>query len=308
MVGGGRCMLSKRDIQRELGKGIAIVPFKEENLKDNSINLSAGNYAWGTISHEYYYNTGKNGGPLYFLEEEIPLSERKHYKARYIQAGNSVIVNHGHRKVILLFPHTTTYVETLEVLSTSGNIGGTCHSKVGTAAQGIGHIGTMMGPNYSGNCFVPLHNPTDKLIELPVGETFMSVVFNYLDTPVRERNATTGGHTDKFSSLGIHATMEELNDLNQDWKRSHKAVVEMMNADNNFKQFKKHLLRQRISRVFSKRNIITGCALIAVFVLLAVLAAYVDGKNGTTVWSDRFWTVMAAGIVVYILQILLPRR
>ena len=39
-------MFSKYDIEKELGKGISIVPFKKENIKENSINLSASQYAW----------------------------------------------------------------------------------------------------------------------------------------------------------------------------------------------------------------------------------------------------------------------
>ena len=34
-------MLSKYDIISELGKGINIFPFNEDNLKDNSYNLTA---------------------------------------------------------------------------------------------------------------------------------------------------------------------------------------------------------------------------------------------------------------------------
>jgi len=301
-------MLSKKDIEKELGKGIAVVPFNKDNLKDNSINLTASEYAWGTVSQNYYYNATKDIDTIYASEREIPEFKRKYYKTRYIRAGSSVVITQGNRKVILLFPNTTTYVETLEVLSTGGSIGGTCHSKVGIAAQGIGHIGTMMGPNYSGNCFVPLHNPTNKLIVLPVGETFMSVVFNYLDTPMQERNATTGGHTDKFSSLGIHATEEEMHELNQDWKRSHQKVAEQMKSDENFINYKKHLRRQRLSLFFSKKNIMIGFVLISICISLAVLAAFVDQKAGTTVWSDRFWTVMAAGVFLHILQLILPKR
>jgi len=301
-------MLSKIDIQKELGKGIAVVPFNENNIKDNSINLSAGKFAWSTVDHNYYYNDSKNDDIIFGSEEEIPKNKRAHYKTRLISCGNSTVISQGKQKVILLFPHATTYVETLEVLSTGGNIGGTCHSKVGTSATGIGHIGTMMGPNFSGNCFVPLHNPTDKLLTLKVGETFMSVVFNHLDTPIHETNATTGGHTDKFAALGIHASDSELSELNQDWKRSHKTVVEHMNNDKNYSDYKKSLFRHRVASLFSKKNIITAIVLVLIFIGLSVLASYIDKKNGTAIWSDRFWTVMAAGVIVYLLQLLVAKN
>ena len=49
-------MLSRRDIEKELGKGINIVPVIRENFKENSINLTASKNAWtmgnGTV---YWY-------------------------------------------------------------------------------------------------------------------------------------------------------------------------------------------------------------------------------------------------------------
>ena len=39
-------MLSRRDIEKELGKGINIVPVIRENFKENSINLTASKNAW----------------------------------------------------------------------------------------------------------------------------------------------------------------------------------------------------------------------------------------------------------------------
>ena len=46
-------MLSKRDFEKELGRGISIYPFKEKNIKENSINFSVSSNAWtlgnGTI-------------------------------------------------------------------------------------------------------------------------------------------------------------------------------------------------------------------------------------------------------------------
>lgn len=302
----GYSMLSKRDIEKELGKGIAIVPFNESNIKDNSINLTASKYAWGTFSGTFWYDNSLQS--IYLDEKDIPENKRKYYKARTIKAGKSVVLSKEQKSVIILFPHSTTYIETLEVISTGDSIGGTCHSKVGIAAQGVGHIGTMMGPNYSGNCFVPLHNPTDKPITLSVGDTFMSVVFNHLDTPMRDHNVTTGGHTDKFSVLGIHATLEELSDVNADWKRSHETVCEKMSVDPHFIEFKKRLRTHRLKRLLSRKNVLFAIALIAALILLGVVASYIDKKSNTTIWSDRFWTVISAGVVVYFLQQITPKR
>ena len=39
-------MLSRRDIEKELGKGINVFPLQKDNIKENSINLTASTYAW----------------------------------------------------------------------------------------------------------------------------------------------------------------------------------------------------------------------------------------------------------------------
>ena len=294
-------MLSKYDIRKELGYGLAVVPFIEDNLKENSINLSASKYAWTSVSGNYFFVDELNW-PLYIREEDIPNEKKNRYILKHIGKGDSAVINKGGKEEIILFPHSTTYVETLEVLSTNGKIGGTCHSKVGTAAEGIGHIGTMMGPNYSGHCFVPLHNPTDSIIELAVGDTFMSVVFNYLDTPLEERNATTGAHTDKFASLGIHASREVLEVLNQDWKRLHQTVVEKLKMDPAFLQFKQRLKRQKRSKFFTKKNVLLVCIILIVMIVLGILAQFLDSRNGTNLWGDRYWSVLGAGLIVSIFQ------
>lgn len=85
---------------------------------------------------------------------------------------------------IVLLPHTTTLIETTEVLGVTNNIGGALHSKVGLVSKGIGHIGTMLGPGYCGHLLIALHNITDDAIAIKVGSTFVSLAFDYLTTQV----------------------------------------------------------------------------------------------------------------------------
>lgn len=295
-------MLSKRDIEKELGKGIAIYPFSPENIKDNSVNLTLSDLAWGTVDHDYWYNPTRSNSKIYIDDSLIPSSQRNSYKKQSVRSGHSVVVKKQNHQFVLFFPHSVTYVETKEVISTGNNIGGTCHSKVGIAARGIGHIGTMMGPNYSGHCFVPLINATDELIEISVDETFFTVVFNHLDTPIDDGNVTTGGHTDKFSSLHIYASQEQLNLLNEDWKRSHKTVLSKMKQDETYSSFRHSLRVNKIKSFFSKNNLLFAVCLLVIFLLLGLLANYVDSVNGTEVWTNRFWSVFGAGVVVFILQ------
>ena len=39
-------MFSRFDIEKEIGKGINIYPFHEQNIKENSINLTLSHNAW----------------------------------------------------------------------------------------------------------------------------------------------------------------------------------------------------------------------------------------------------------------------
>lgn len=49
-------MLSKLDIDKELGKSISIYPLNRKNFKENSINLTAGLYAWTLENGTIFFN------------------------------------------------------------------------------------------------------------------------------------------------------------------------------------------------------------------------------------------------------------
>lgn len=55
-------MLSKRDIEKELGKGINIFPVIRDNFKENSINLTVSENAWTQSSATVYWYGGKSFG------------------------------------------------------------------------------------------------------------------------------------------------------------------------------------------------------------------------------------------------------
>lgn len=94
-------------------------------------------------------------------------------------------------------------IETEDVLGVENNIGGTYHSKVGLVSQGLGHIGTMLGPNFSGHSLIAIHNVSKEVLTIKVGDTFVSAVFNYLNTAIYTNNATKNGYLEKLSELGI---------------------------------------------------------------------------------------------------------
>ena len=105
----------------------------------------------------------------------------------------------------------------------------------------------MLGPRFCGHSLVALHNISNEEIELKVGETFVSVVFNYLTTKINENNQTDNGHIDKIAELGIKITREErgLFQMLIFGKVTYQKVSEKMNDDSNFKDFKKKLNRNK---------------------------------------------------------------
>lgn len=288
-------MLSKKDIQKELGKNILIVPFETNNIKDNSINLCASKLVWSTVTFSYIQIDNQ-----FFLPNEV----NNGLKETYIYKGEScVIIDSEGNELILFPPHATVLIETVEVLATGENIGGTCHSKVGIAAKGLAHIGTMMGPNFAGHCLVPIHNITDRIITLKVNTSFMSVVFNYLDTPVDEKNATIGGHIDKFSTLGVQMTEKQLTELNADWKSDFSEIKNKMLTQPTYIEYKKNLHYKKIRRFFSKSNLITFLIFICLLGLLYCVAFSLDRALNVNIWEERYWDIIGAGLILYAFQL-----
>lgn len=67
-------MLSKRDIEKELGKGINIVPVIRDNFKENSINLTVSENAWTQSSATVYWYGGESFGL-----KDIPAKKRLYH-------------------------------------------------------------------------------------------------------------------------------------------------------------------------------------------------------------------------------------
>lgn len=288
-------MLSRRDIEKELGKGINIVPLITSNIKENSINLSVGKNAW-SISRGKVYWCGEN---------KFTVRKNEHSRREYeILRGQSCIrkVNseNKQKEYMILLPHSTTIVETSEVIGVDNYIGGALHSKVGIVAKGIGHIGTMLGPGYCGHLMVSLHNITNDAVAIEVGSTFVSLSFEYLETPVERTSATVSGHVDKFSDLGIKISSSTREYLTEDWKSNLNDIREKMIESHEYKTYKKHIKKnawKNLKNIFSKRNIIAIGMTIFVFFSLLALATFMDKNLENPVWVERFWTVGCSGFV-----------
>ena len=295
-------MLSKTDIQNELGKGICVYPLNLTNIKENSLNLCAGDYAWSS-----------DGGVVYCDENEPDKNKRfslskdsNHCKEiKIAEKGKAIIESSTGDKYILLFPQSTTLIETAEVLAIGNNIGGTYHSKVGLVSKGLGHIGTMVGPNFSGDSLIAIHNISKNLIVLKSGESFVSVIFYHLKTKYTKSNPTVSGHVDKFAELGIQLSQDESSILNADWKKQYDSVKMKMCESSEYKKLRKIIKLQKknsIKKFFNKQNVFITVVMIAVIVFLGVLAHNTDVKNGTTTWGDRFWNVFCSGLALSIIS------
>ncbi len=297
-------MLSKVDIQKELGKGICVFPLDLENIKENSINLCTGNFAWSMSTREVFFSESEKDKNRRFSLTK----DSKHSNSVTIEKGKSAIVEgkDGSRYIVVL-PLSTTLIETKEVLALGSNIGGTYHSKVGLVSKGLGHIGTMVGPNFSGDSLIAIHNTSNHLIVLSVGESFVSVVFYYLQTPCPDSNPTTSGHTDKFSTLGLEVSEAQLRELTQDWKKQYKEVQKRMCQSKEFRKLQEDLRSQKwksFKKFFRIRNLIIMLVAVIMLVALYALAHYLDTKNGQTVWVERYFSVGFSGIFVAIITII----
>ncbi len=293
-------MLSKTDIQKEIGKGICIYPLILSNIKENSLNLGVGKYAWSLNGGTVYFDKTKNQKKCFSL-----IQSNNSKKVTIDKGGSVILSDQDQQKYVVLLPHSTTLIETAETIAIGNNIGGTYHSKVGLVSKGLGHIGTMVGPNFCGDSLVAVHNVSDELIVLKCGETFVSVVFYYLKTKYSNGNATVSGHTDKFSSLGINLTESDEQILNADWKKQKEEIRKRMINSKEYTELQKDLKERSFRNIKSILNVknIVIVSLIAIFIIGFGFGAYrLDLNNNTTIWSDRFWNVFCSGLAVAIIS------
>ncbi len=170
-------MLSIEDIYREIGKNIFICPLDTNNFRDNSVDLTASEFAWTA------------DGINIFDEKE---------------------------RIITVPRHKTACILTKEVIYVSSKIGGTYHSRVSLVKMGFGHIGTMLDPEYCGQSLIMLHNTTDSELILKEGERLVSLVFYYLATPIREKILSTPpSHSNKVAQMDVEGRYQRWCNDNQ---------------------------------------------------------------------------------------------
>lgn len=143
-------ILSDKDIKRELGKNIFIYPFKEENLKGSTYNLTASLCAW--IISDDGRKKQDNG-----TKKQLIINRE----------GN-----------IEIPPGKTALIETEESIYVSNKICGTYHSRVSLVNKGLSQVSTTLDPCYFGTSVIALHNNNeDKPVIIQKGEGIVSIIF-----------------------------------------------------------------------------------------------------------------------------------
>ena len=293
-------MLSRCDIEKELfGKGLSIYPLNPANIKENSINVTISKYAWCQSDLTVYwygednFSIKNNVGPKIISTKHFKKGEMAIFVAR----------KHGdfpEKLYLLLFPHQATIIETEEVIGIGNQLGGAVHSKVGIVSQGVGDTGTMLGPGYCGHLMITLHNITDDIIALPVGTTFVSLTFSYLNTQVIRTSTTSSSHYDRLLEHGCILNSDEKSYFTEDWKSNFGAIQEKMQISSDYKNYIKQVRRdswKQLRKYINKKNILAIVAVVAIFFALHHGAQILDSHFNQTVWVDRFWNVGCSGLV-----------
>ena len=262
-------MLSKKNIENEIGDGICIVPLKKDNIKENSINFSADKYAW-LINNK----TDGTCDP-----------------ASFAVSGNKIIIP----------PHKVVVIFTKEVVAMNNCLGGTFHSKVGTTCNGLGAISTMIGPNYCGHLMVPVVNTTDQDIFIDCDDTFVSLILHKLDSPNDvAKNATNPGQSALWSRLGINMSQQQLQYLNEDWKLMYESVQEKLKGTLEYKKFWKERFLNKIKSISNYISIRT-LLVILIFCLVSFslwqVAVYLNEKTSTNEWTIALIPCLWAAIL-----------
>lgn len=266
-------MLSNIDIQNELGKNLIIYPLRRDNIKGNTINLTASNLAWslkgGVIKQKKY------------LDYKLPLKAAKVEQSIAIKPNASIIFerpNNG-KQVIVIPPHDTALIETEEVISVTNKIGGTYHSKVGLVSMGTGHIGTTLDPLYTGQSLIAIHNHTDDSLEIEVGSTFVSLILFYLNTDSTYPGTNQHGHVNLLTKLGIALTPEENDVLVMEWKEKWELLKPIFIDTEEYKKLEKERL-EAIGRpiYLTKKFIKTVVFPVVVLIVFIMIAPYLYDK------------------------------
>ncbi|MGX5538909.1 dCTP deaminase domain-containing protein [Bacillus wiedmannii] len=189
-------LLSNNDIKRELikAKNIAIHPLSLDKIRGSSINMTASNMAWRVSDKQSAV------------------------------AGN----------VIKIPANDTVCIYTQEAIWISRNIGGTYHPRVSLVSKGLAHISTTLDPAWAGLSLVAVNNPTDREIEIRVGENFITIMLYYLKT-ASDLNIIDNAASRSDIARGFTLSHDEDLFLQEQWHRTSHGIEEKMLNSQNYK-------------------------------------------------------------------------
>ena len=198
-------VLSERDIIRELGRKIIVLPFsnKEDNLRGCDIKLKASRFA-------------------YIFEKSSP----------NFPHPNRCKVN---GEVLLIPAHKTAIVWTEEFIYINNSLCGSLHSKVKLVSKGLGHIGTRVNPNWGGILAIALHNHSSSDIEIGVGDDIAYLRLHRL-TSKSYAPRETGGKLADVTSDG-YVPPKEL----QQWLEERHKTWEENDVETFCKKYRNHI-------------------------------------------------------------------
>ncbi|WP_430883370.1 dCTP deaminase domain-containing protein [Fusibacter sp. JL216-2] len=292
-------MLSNIDIKNEIGRNLLIYPLKVSNIKGNSINLTASSLAWcvkgGIITDES------------FKDYTIPEGTKKNSEVLTVKPKTSIVFKKkGGKEVIVIPPHDTALIETEEVISVTNKLGGTYHSKVGLVSIGMGHIGTTLDPQYTGQSLVAVHNHTNEAVEIEVGSTFVSLILNYLNSKSTYPVTNQHGHVKLLNKIGIKLTDEENAELENEWKEKWDLLRPVMLESPEYIKFVENRKKEKERPVYLKKQFLLKVILpmIGVIAFALIIPFFYDKfyiKDTTLSTFKWVRDVAFSGVFVFIL-------
>lgn len=186
-----RGVLSDKDIKKLLGYHIFIYPFKKENLKPSSYNLTASKVA--------------------FIK----------YKGEDGKVKQKLIVNDDK---IIIPPGETAIIETNESIYVSRWIAGTYHSKVKLVNKGLSHIGTTLDPCYFGLSAIAITNNSGIEQEIKVNESIVTIMFYTL------KSRSSGLH-DNITGRMDNLSLKFDEYIEKDYKKTNEEINKFKNED-----------------------------------------------------------------------------
>lgn len=257
-------VLSNVDIEKEIykNKNIVIYPLNLDNIKSSSYNLTASSLAWSL-------NTKQR------------------------------IVNNN---VIIIPPNDSALIVTQEVIWVSKKISGTYHSKVSLVTKGAGHLGTTLDPTWWGHSLVTIHNHSDKNLKINVGDSFVTIMFYYLN---KKTNKEQENLPNQSGQLGSFKTLNSIEKafFEKKFNSSLEGLKEEFYQQDEYKELGK--------KYNSFKRKIVSVLTILFFLLIWVGGSYIYSFYQNYSYSKGFWlftlTILGSGAGLVMIQYLVKK-